>query len=275
MSTVPGFAFSRHPGLEGGFLRVRTEPCRPREKLRFVPRAVVRALTDAVPAGRHAGCFPWTRHSRLVQFQGRLIRMRVKWHRDVCPDYVLRPSLQRLACSSLCERQMTFGLGSTESFGEKRLFLCCLPSATPLQKGTHCGLTKCGWPRGVVSLAQRDCLSGTCPRPTFWEYRAGRGRAGAEGGLQACFTSAVCWGLVDVDATSGCSPSFALCELHGSSKGCVDLLMNGVSESLPRWRGAWLWAGGETPARLCTHPKKRVVQCSDLRRHSRVIYLFC
>lgn len=104
---------------------------------------------------------------------------------------------------------------------------------------------------------------------------AGQGRAGAEGGLQACFTSAVCWGLVDVDATSGCSPSFALCELHGSSKGCVDLLMNGVSESLPRWRGAWLWAGGGTLARLCTHPKKRVVQCSDLRRHSRVIYLFC
>lgn len=132
----------------------------------------------AVPAGRHAGCFPWTRHSRLVQFQGRLIRMTVKWHRDGCPNYVLRPSLQRLTCSSLCERQMTFGLGSTESFGEKRLFLCCLPSVTPLQKGTHCGLTKCGWPRGVVSLAQRDCLPGTCPRPTFWEYRAGRGRAG-------------------------------------------------------------------------------------------------
>lgn len=187
MSTVPGFASSRHPRLEGDFPRVRIELCQPCEKPRFVLHTVVGALADAVPAGGHLGCFPcWlcqrrvffctraglsvgrrTWHSRLVQFQGRLVRMPVKWHRDVCPNYVLRSSLQRSTCSSLCERQTTFKLGSTESFGEKLLFLCCLPSVTPLQKGTHCGLTKCSWPRGVVSLAQRDCLSGTCARLTF------------------------------------------------------------------------------------------------------------
>lgn len=73
-------------------------------------------------------------------------------------------------------------------------------------------------------------------------------------------------GLVDVDVTSGHFLSFALCERHGSSKGFVDLLINEVRVcSAGEAPGC---GRGETPARLCTHPKKFVVQRSDLRRHS-------
>lgn len=41
MSTILGFAFSRHPRLGGGFLWVRIELCQPREELGSAPRMVV------------------------------------------------------------------------------------------------------------------------------------------------------------------------------------------------------------------------------------------
>ena len=107
--------------------------------------------------------------------------MTVEWHRDICPNYILLP-LSRSCLVPLCGRQVTFKLGSAENLGEKLFFFwCCLPSLTPLRKGTHCGLVKHHSPRGVVSIARRDCSLGTCARlrPSYHSQLPGKARPGA------------------------------------------------------------------------------------------------